>query len=58
MSVQNVSRDKWIIGGLALLLAISLFAFPWYSVSVGPFSADAAATSTPYAIWEIGRAHV
>ncbi len=53
MSVQNVSRDTWIISGLALLLAISLLVFPWYHISLGPFSADAAATSSPYAIWGI-----
>ena len=51
MNLDNVTRDDWIVGGLALLLAIALLFFPWFdiSVSVGAFSASAtfSATGTP-----------
>jgi hypothetical protein len=47
VNVDNVSRDDWILGGLALLLAIGLIAFPWFDISIGPFSTTFAATSTP-----------
>ena len=35
MNLDNVSRDDWIVGGLALLLAIDLLFFPWFSVGGG-----------------------
>ena len=51
MNLENVTRDDWIVGGLALLLAICLIVLPWFdiSVTVGAFSASAtySATSTP-----------
>ena len=51
MNLENVTRDDWIVGGLALLLAICLIILPWFdiSVTVGAFSASAtySATSTP-----------
>ncbi len=47
MNLENVSREDWIIGGLALLLAIGLLVFPWFSYSIGPFSVTWSATSTP-----------
>ena len=51
MNLENVSREDWIVGGLALVLAIALIVFPWFdiSVTVGAFSASASysATSTP-----------
>ncbi len=51
MNLENVSREDWIVGGLALLLAICLIVLPWFdiSVTVGAFSASASysATSTP-----------
>lgn len=51
MNLENVSRDDWIVGGLALLLAIALIVFPWFdiSVTVASFSASASysATSAP-----------
>jgi hypothetical protein len=57
VNLDNVSREDWIVGGVALLLAISLLFFPWYhiSISIGPISAsaDRAATSSPYAIWGV-----
>lgn len=31
MNVDNVSRDDWILGGIALLLVIDLFFLPWFS---------------------------
>jgi hypothetical protein len=57
VNLDNVSREDWIVGGVALLLAICLLFFPWYhvSISIGPLSgsADRAATSSPYAIWGV-----
>ncbi len=43
MNLDNVTQDDWIVGGLALLLAICLLILPWFdiSVSVGAFSASA-----------------
>ncbi len=52
MNLDNVSREDWIVGGLAALLAIVLLFFPWYSISLGLLgSVDRSATSSPYAIW-------
>ena len=47
MNTQNITRDDWIIGGVALLLIIDLLFLPWFSISVGPFSADLTATDAP-----------
>ena len=47
MALDNVSREDWIVGGLALLLAISLIALPWFSVGIGPISFDLSATDAP-----------
>jgi uncharacterized membrane protein YgcG len=51
VNLDNVTRDDWIVGGLAIVLAISLLVLPWFdiSVSVGAFSASAtySATSAP-----------
>ena len=48
MNLENVSREDWIVGGLALLLAIFLLVLPWFDISLGPFgSATFSATSTP-----------
>ncbi len=48
MSLDNVSRDDSIVGGLALLLAIDLLFLPWFSGSCGPFvnSVPCSATAT------------
>ncbi len=35
MNVDNVSRDDWIVGGLGIVLIITLLAFPWFSVGGG-----------------------
>jgi hypothetical protein len=48
MNVENVSRDDWILGGIALLLVIDLFFLPWFdiTVSAGAFSASATFSAT------------
>jgi len=48
VNLENVKRDDWIVGGLALLLVIFLFVLPWFhlSVTVGPFSASADFSAT------------
>lgn len=48
MSFEQMSRDDWIVGGLALVLAITLLFLPWFSYTfhgVGTFTASA--TSAP-----------
>ncbi len=48
MNVENVSREDWILGGIALVLVIDLLFFPWFSISLGPLgSVSASATSAP-----------
>jgi hypothetical protein len=47
VNLDNVSRDDWIVGGLALLLALALLLFPWFDISIGPFSQSFSATSSP-----------
>jgi hypothetical protein len=48
MNVDNVSRDDWILAGIALLLAIDLLFLPWFdiTVSAGAFSVSATSTAT------------
>ena len=48
MNLNGVSRDDWILGGVALLLVIDLLFLPWFSVSinVGPVSVSATSTAT------------
>jgi hypothetical protein len=48
VNLNNVSRDDWILGGVALLLVIDLLFLPWFSVSVsaGAFSATVTSTAT------------
>jgi hypothetical protein len=45
---DSLSRDDWVLAGLALLLVIVLLFLPWFSVSVsvGSFSASFTATGT------------
>ena len=45
MKLENVTRDDWIVGGLALLLAIFLLVLPWFSVGGGT-GGDAPVTMT------------
>ena len=47
MNLERVSRDDWIMGGVTLLLVIDLLFLPWFSISVGPFSASLTATDAP-----------
>jgi hypothetical protein len=47
VNLDNVSRDDWILGGLALLLVIVLLFFPWFSASLGPFTVSSTATGSP-----------
>jgi hypothetical protein len=47
VNLNDVSRDDWILGGVALLLVIDLLFLPWFSISVGPFSASTTATGDP-----------
>lgn len=47
MKFDSVSRDDWILGGVALLLIINLLALPWFSITFGPFSATLTATDAP-----------
>ena len=47
MNVDNVSRDDWILGGVALLLVIDLLFLPWFSISVGLLSLTSTATGSP-----------
>jgi hypothetical protein len=39
MSLDNMSRDDWIVGGLAVLLAIFLLVLPWFTIS-DPFNSS------------------
>jgi hypothetical protein len=47
MRSDALSRNDWIVGGLALLLVIDLLFLPWYSVSFFGHTATASATSAP-----------
>ena len=47
MRFDALSRNDWIVGGLALLLAIDLLFLPWFSWSYLTFSFTASATSAP-----------
>jgi hypothetical protein len=47
VKLDSVSRDDWILGGVALLLIINLLALPWFSITFGPFSATLTATDAP-----------
>jgi hypothetical protein len=44
---DSVSRDDWILAGLAFLLIITLLFLPWFSFSFGPLSASFTATDAP-----------
>jgi hypothetical protein len=47
VKLDSFSRDDWILGGVALLLLIDLLFLPWFSISVGPYSASTTATGDP-----------
>jgi hypothetical protein len=42
----DFSRDDWIVGVLALLLAIDLVFLPWFSISAGIFGASLSYSGT------------
>jgi hypothetical protein len=44
---DSVSRDDWLLAGVALLLVIDLLFLPWFSITFGPFSASLTATDAP-----------
>ncbi len=46
MNLDNVTRDDWVVGGLALLLAIDLLFLPWFDISVGAGPVSLSVTST------------
>jgi hypothetical protein len=46
MRSDALSRDDWIVAGLAVVLVITLLFLPWFSYSVGPFSATTSATGS------------
>jgi hypothetical protein len=45
--LDDFSRDDWIVGAIALLLAIDLLFLPWFTISIGPLSASSTATGSP-----------
>jgi hypothetical protein len=47
VDLTKVRRDDWILAGVALVLAIDLLFFPWFDISVGPFSVSTTATGAP-----------
>jgi hypothetical protein len=47
VNLERVSRDDWILGGVTLLLVIDLLFLPWFSISLGPFSATLTGTDAP-----------
>jgi hypothetical protein len=47
MNLENVTREDWTVGGIALALLITLVGFPWFSASIGPFTATSTATGSP-----------
>lgn len=47
MKLDNLGRDDWILGGVALALVIDLLFLPWFDVSIGPISITSTATGTP-----------
>jgi hypothetical protein len=53
MDLSKLSREDWMVGGGGLVLVIGLLAFPWFSVSVGAFTATAVATSSTGGIWAV-----
>lgn len=47
MNLENVTREDWTVGGIALALLITLVGFPWFSATIGPFTATTTATGSP-----------
>ena len=53
MDFSKLSREDLMVAGGGIILIIGLLAFPWFSVSVGPFSYTSAATSATGGIWAV-----
>jgi hypothetical protein len=47
MTSQKLGREDLMLGGVALLLAISLLLFPWFSISIGPITISSSGTGAP-----------
>jgi hypothetical protein len=47
MRTDALSKEDFIVGGLALLLLIDLLFLPWFSFSAGSFSVSFSATDAP-----------
>ncbi|HZU40753.1 MAG TPA: hypothetical protein VE992_06860 [Solirubrobacteraceae bacterium] len=47
MKLDSMSRDDWVIGGVAVLLVVDLLFLPWFDVSFGPLSVTSTATGAP-----------
>jgi hypothetical protein len=47
VNVENVRREDWILGGLAVVLVIILVAFPWFSLGFGPIDINLTGTDGP-----------
>jgi hypothetical protein len=47
VKLDNVTRDDWLLAGVALMLVIDLLFLPWFSVSFGPLSVTSTATGAP-----------
>ncbi len=47
MNLEAMSRDDWILGGIAALLAIDLLFLPWFTFSLGQLTVSSTATGTP-----------
>jgi hypothetical protein len=47
VSTENFTKDDWILVGIAALLVIDLLFLPWFSITIGPFTVTATATSDP-----------
>jgi hypothetical protein len=48
MNLENIRRDDWILAAVAIVLIITLFAFPWFSITgnIGLLSVTFTATGT------------
>src|SRR5579859_7775218 len=53
MKLENITRDDWILGGVALLLVSDVLLLPWFDIGVGVFSVSLTATDAPAAIWGV-----
>jgi hypothetical protein len=47
VKLDKVTREDWILGGVALVLVIDLLFFPWFSIGVGIYSVHLSGTGSP-----------